>query len=144
MHKLRIALAFVFLAAMNSAALAADSPTVVTPGQEHWAAQPGNYSMAVLYGDPAKSGFYVVRLKIPANWTFPAHYHPSRENVTVISGMFYAGMGNKLDKNKVAAYPAGSFVSLPAKMPHYALTKSQPAVLQLEGMGPMQDIMIKK
>ncbi len=142
MQKLRVALALLFIAALSSVAGAASGPTVVTPGQEQWAAQPGNFSMAVLYGDPTKADFYVVRLKLPANWTFPAHTHPNRENVTVISGTFYAGMGSKLDASKVTAFPAGTFISMPPNTPHYALTKS-PAVIQLEGIGPMKNDMIK-
>ena len=143
MQKVGIIMPLILAAALSSVALAASGPTVVISGQEHWAAQPGNYSMAVLYGDPSKSGHYVIRLKIPANWTFPAHYHPGRENVTVISGTFYAGLGTKLNKNAATAYPAGSFVSLPAKLPHYAFTKSDPAVIQIEGDGPSQNIMEK-
>lgn len=131
------------LAVLGTAAIAADAPTISMAGQEQWKAQPGNYSMAILYGDPSKAEFYVMRLKMPANWTFPVHYHPGRENVTVISGTFYAGMGSKFDKTKVTAFPAGSFVSMPAKLPHYALTESSPAVIQLEGIGPMDNIMVK-
>lgn len=147
MHKLRIALAFVvlaFVAAFSAAAYAASVPVTVVPGQEHWTPQPGNYSMAVLYGDPSKDGFYVMRLKLPPNWTFAAHYHPGRENVTILSGTFYAGLGSKFDKNALKAYSAGSFISVPAKMAHYAATKSEGAVIQLEGIGPFGDVMIKK
>jgi quercetin dioxygenase-like cupin family protein len=142
--RLRSALiASVVVAFLGVAAIASEGPTVVAPGHEQWKAQPGNYQMAVLYGDPSKAEFYVVRLKVPANWTFPAHTHPMRENLTVISGTFYAGIGTKMDKTKVAAYPAGSFISLPAKLPHYALTKDTGAVIQLEGTGPLEENMIK-
>jgi anti-sigma factor ChrR (cupin superfamily) len=131
------------LAMLGTAAIAADSPAISMAGHEQWKAQPGNYSMAVLYGDPSKAEFYVVRLKMPANWTFPVHYHSGRENVTVISGTFYAGIGSKFDKTKVTAFPAGSFVSLPPKLPHYALTESGGAVIQLEGTGPLDNVMVK-
>lgn len=147
MHKLRIALAFVilaFVAAIGAAAYAASDPVTVVPGREHWTAQPGNYSMALLYGNPSKDGFYVMRLKLPPNWTFPAHYHPGRENVTILSGTFYAGLGSKFDKSALKAYPAGSFISLPPKVAHYAATKAEGAVIQLEGIGPFADVMIKK
>ncbi len=60
---------------------------------------------------------------------FPAHYHPGRENVTVISGTFYAGMGKKYDARKLTAFPPGSFISIPGGQPHYAMTKG-PAVIQ--------------
>lgn len=134
--------ALVILTGAALAANAAQAPIVVMPGHETWAKQPGGYLMAPLYGNPAKPGFYVVRLKTGANWKFPAHYHPGRENVTVISGVFYAGLGRKWDNKKLVAYPAGSFISLPAKTPHFAMTK-QPAIIELSGTEPLQDVMIK-
>lgn len=143
MRVFSILLCAVLLAAAGTAVLAADSPTAVTPGQEQWKPQPGNYSMAVLYGDPSKPDYYVVRLKVPANWSFAPHTHPTRENVTVISGTLYAGLGSKLDATKVMAYPAGSFISMPEKLPHYALTKDEGAVFQIDGTGPLEIDMIK-
>ncbi|HET7815627.1 MAG TPA: cupin domain-containing protein [Candidatus Baltobacteraceae bacterium] len=136
---------FAFAAAFaiaTSAAFAAGAPTVVMPGQEKYTAQPGNYQMAVLYGNPAKAGFWVVRLKLPANWTFPVHYHPDRESVTVISGTFYAGIGSKMDKAHALAFPAGSFISVPPNLRHYAFTKG-PAVIDISGTGPLKDMMVK-
>ena len=142
MRILRSTLALVFFGALVSTVLAASSPTVVMPGKEKWAPQPGGYSMAVLFGDPSKPGLYVVRLKTGANWTFPAHFHPGRENVTVISGTFYAGIGKKMDAKKLMAFPAGSFISMPPGMAHYAMTK-EPAVIEISGVEPLKDIMEK-
>jgi len=142
MRLLRSALVIAFFAALASTVLAASSPTVVMPGQEKWTPQGGGYSMAVLYGDPSKSGFYVVRLKTGANWVFPAHSHSARETITVISGTFYAGIGNKMDPKKLNAFPAGSFISLPPGLAHYAMTK-QPAVIEIAGTEPLKDNMIK-
>lgn len=129
--------------AMTASAATMSSPTVVMPGQLKWQPQAGNYSMAVLYGNPEKAGYYVVRLKLPPHWTFGVHYHPSQENITVISGTFYAGLGSKMDKSKVTAFPAGSFAAMPANVRHYALTKSEGAVIQIDGQGPSKDIMVK-
>lgn len=142
MRLFRSVLVALALAAISATAWAA-SPTIVKPGQEHWMPQPGNFSMAVLYGDPSKAGFYVIRLKLPANWTFPVHYHPRQENVTVISGTFYAGLGTKMDKAKAAAFPAGSFVAMPANVRHYAFTRSGPVVIQIVGQGPSVNTMMK-
>ncbi|MBV9269578.1 MAG: cupin domain-containing protein, partial [Candidatus Eremiobacteraeota bacterium] len=63
--------------------------------------------MAVLTGDPTKPGPYVIRLKVPANTKLPAHYHGDTERVTVISGTFYVGLGDKVDAAKATAFPAG-------------------------------------
>ena len=114
------------------------------PGQVKWTTQqPGNFGMAVVYGDPSKSGFYVIRLKLPANWTFPVHHHPTQENVTVLSGTFYAGIGSKMNRGAAMAFPAGSFIAMPANVDHFAFTRSGPVVIQIDGMGPSQNIMSK-
>src|SRR5437588_6913201 len=44
--------------------------------------------LAVLHGDPGKSGSYTIRLQLPAGYKFPLHWHPSAENLTVVSGTF--------------------------------------------------------
>jgi len=135
-------LPFTMALAICAGAIAAASPTTVMAGKEHWVPQPGGFSMAVLYGDPAKSGYYAIRLKTGSNWTFPPHYHPGRENITVISGVFYAGMGKKMDVKKMMAFPAGSFMSLPAGTSHFAMTK-EPAIIEITGTEPLKDIMVK-
>ena len=62
---------------------------------------PGRTQIAVLAGDPSSDGPYIfVRLKMPANYKVPAHYHPKDEIVTVILGDFHVGMGDKLDMQK--------------------------------------------
>ena len=61
---------------------------------------PKGAKIAVLSGDPSKDGLYVLRLKMPANYRIPAHNHPTSEYVTVISGKFHIGMGDKLDGKK--------------------------------------------
>lgn len=99
--------------------------------------------VAILSGNPMKSGPYVLRLKLPANTKFPAHYHSDTEQLTVISGTFYAGIGSKYDAGKLVALPAGSFASVPAGMRHFAVTKAA-TVIQLSGNGPFSMIAVEK
>src|SRR6476660_4974375 len=69
--------------------------------------------LAVLEGNPAApSGDYTVRLKMPDGYRISPHWHPLRENVTVISGTFKLGMGDVFEKNKMKAFTAGSFAFL--------------------------------
>lgn len=145
MKRFLTALAICATAAIGSAAYAANAnaPVVVMPGHEHWGKPDMGASTAVLYGNPDAGGFYVVRLKTGANWKFPPHFHPGRESVTVVSGTFYAGIGSKWDDKKLTAFPAGSFISLPPKMPHFAMTK-EPAVIEIAGTDKFADVMIKK
>jgi hypothetical protein len=58
--------------------------------------------LAVLSGDPSKDGLYVVRLKMPANFRIAARHHPTTEYVTVLSGKFNIGMGDKLDEKRAS------------------------------------------
>lgn len=141
----RIVLSVAMVLAFGAAAWAASSgPTIVMNGTEKWGKPDMGMQTAVLYGNPNSAGFYVVRLKLGPNWVFPVHHHPTQENVTVISGTLYAGIGTKFDKSKAKAFPAGSFVSLPPNLQHFAFTKSSGAVIQIDGMGPEKDIMAKK
>jgi anti-sigma factor ChrR (cupin superfamily) len=96
---------------------------------------PAGAQMAVLSGDPSKDGPFVLRLKMPADYKVPAHSHPTAEHVTVLSGNFHAGMGDKLDTSKGQALQPGGFVAMPANMHHFAWTTSE-TVLQVHGTGP--------
>jgi quercetin dioxygenase-like cupin family protein len=96
---------------------------------------PTGAQIAVISGDPFKSGLYVVRLKLPANYRIPAHYHPTSEYLTVLSGDFHVGMGDKLDAQQGQLLRAGGFAEAPANMHHYAWSTSQ-TVLQIHGQGP--------
>lgn len=137
------ALCLILTAALSAIAVAAPTPHVVMAGQEQWTNAGMGTQVAVLYGNPNASGPYVVKLKTGSNWKFPVHTHPQRENVTVLSGTLYAGVGTTWDASKLKAYPPGSFISLPPNLPHYAMTK-EPAVIELSGMGPMKNVMMKK
>src|SRR5678816_1459518 len=63
---------------------------------------PPGAQIAVLAGDPTKSTSYTVRLKFPANYSIPAHSHPTDENVVVVAGAVTFGMGDKLVKGAAA------------------------------------------
>ena len=96
---------------------------------------PKGAEAAVLSGDPGKPGPFTIRLKVPAGYKIPAHNHPTHEAVTVISGNFNIGMGDKLDEAKAEKLAAGSFVDLPANMNHFAFADSE-AVVQINSEGP--------
>src|SRR5262249_35231240 len=93
----------------------------VAPGDVKWGDAPPllmkGAKLAVMFGDPSKEGLFIVRLKMPANYKISPHWHPTDENVTVLSGEFAIGMGDKIDA-KTKAQPAGAFFSMPAKMHH--------------------------
>src|SRR5262245_61728928 len=91
--------------------------------------------IAKLEGDPTKDGPFVFRVKLPDGYRVPPHVHPKIERVTVISGMFYIGEGDKFDAKKGHAMGAGTFGHWPPGMKHFVWTEGE-TVLQFHGMGP--------
>ncbi|MGD0823763.1 MAG: cupin domain-containing protein [Terriglobales bacterium] len=113
-----------------------------TPGQIKYGPPPPfvapGAQLAVIEGDPmASSGDFTIRLKMPNGYKIAPHWHPKRENVTVISGNFKVGMGDKFDQAKMMTFPAGSFAYLDPDMHHYAMA-SGAVVVQVHGMSPLQ------
>ena len=137
--KRALLLCLVLVVAMVGATFAQDGHVLSTGKDLKWGPAPPVFekgsSMAVLSGDPSKEGLYVVRLKMPAGYKINAHFHPTDEHVTVISGTFALGMGDKLDKAALHDLPVGGYALLPAQMHHYAMAKTA-AVVQVHGMGP--------
>jgi hypothetical protein len=97
---------------------------------------PKGAQIAVLYGDPGEARPFVFRLKFPAGYKVAAHMHPNDYNVTVLSGTFYLGMGDKFDPNQGQALKAGGYARVPKGMHHYEWT-SEDTVLELSGTGPV-------
>lgn len=98
---------------------------------------PKGAQAAVLAGDPGKSGPFTVRLKMPSGYKIPAHQHPTAEAVTVISGDFGFGLGDKLDEAKAQKLGPGGFVDLPANMNHFAFATAE-TVVQISSTGPFE------
>ncbi len=97
---------------------------------------PKGAKTAVMQGDPSKPGIFTVRMKAPANYKVPAHWHSKDENLTVLSGTLYFGEGDNMKmQGAVHAIKAGGFHHVPAKTPHYVFTKA-PVLLQVTGEGP--------
>ena len=92
-------------------------------------------TMAVVHGDPGAHRDYIIRLRFPAGYRFPVHWHPNSEHLTVLSGTFLLAMGNSADESKLRAYGPGDFIYAPARMSHYGGART-PTVIQLNGNGP--------
>jgi uncharacterized RmlC-like cupin family protein len=134
-----MAISYGVASAQTTGTQAAAMPTMVTMNDLKW--MPGTGMMkgvdvAVLMGDPTKAGPYVVRLRMPANTKFPPHFHGDVENVTVISGNVWLGTGDTMDESSMKEFGPGDFVSIPANVHHYAMTKDSAAVVQIHGVGP--------
>jgi len=98
---------------------------------------PPSARLAVVVGDPTKPGPYVIRVKVPSGVKLMPHKHPEDRVYTIISGVFYIGLGDQFDANKLQAYPPGSVIVLPGKTPHFHWARSGEYVSQVQGIGPL-------
>ena len=106
-------------------------------GWQAFPAFPPEARLAVLVGEPAKPGPYVVRVKLPAGIKLMPHTHPEDRIYTVVSGVFYIGLGTAFDTDKLQAYAPGSVVVLPANTPHFHWARSGDYMTQVAGTGPL-------
>ena len=110
----------------------------LTPKQVEWFT-PSYYQdgrqRAQLLGDSSHGGAWVDRVKIPSGGRVFAHTHSHDEMVTVIEGTWYLGEGERFDPAKLKGYPAGSFIVIPAGVPHFLAAKDGAVIVQLSGTG---------
>jgi mannose-6-phosphate isomerase-like protein (cupin superfamily) len=125
------------LAALPAVAEHAFTPDAIPYGPAPAFVPPGA-QLAVIEGDPtATSGDFTIRLKMPDGYRIPPHWHPKRENVTVISGNLKFGMGDTFDESRMATFGPGSFAYLDPDMHHYVKASGE-TVVQVHGMSPVQ------
>ncbi|MDR3408151.1 MAG: cupin domain-containing protein [Methylovirgula sp.] len=102
-----------------------------------FAAFPATARLAVLVGRPSQPGPYVIRVRVPRGVKLMPHRHPEDRIYTVISGVFYIGLGDHFDETKLNAYPPGSVIVLPGNTAHFHWAKSGEYISQVTGTGPL-------
>jgi hypothetical protein len=65
------------------------------------------------------------------------HVHPEDRVYTVISGVFYIGLGEEFDADTLRAYPPGSVIVLPGGTAHFDWARSGEYVTQVTAVGPL-------
>lgn len=98
---------------------------------------PPSARLAVLVGEPSQAGPYMIRVKVPSGVKLMPHKHPEDRIYTVMSGVFYIGLGDAFDELKLQAYPPGSIVVLPGETWHFHWAKSGEYVTQVSAVGPL-------
>jgi quercetin dioxygenase-like cupin family protein len=132
--------AFLFLACLAAGAASAQhgAHRIVTPGELKWedaASLPPGAKIAVIEGRMNAEGPITARVKLPANYRIPPHFHATVERVTVLSGTVNIGMGDRFDPGKTTAMKPGTVLIMPAKTHHFAWTAEE-AIFQLNVTGP--------
>ena len=98
---------------------------------------PPSVRLAVVVGEPSQPGLYLIRVKVPAGVKLMPHRHPEHRVYTVMSGIFYIGLGDQFDGDNVKAYPPGSVIVLPGNTAHFHWAKSGEYVTQVTALGPL-------
>jgi ketosteroid isomerase-like protein/quercetin dioxygenase-like cupin family protein len=96
---------------------------------------PAGARVAVVSGDPSAPGPFVLRAQVPAGYRVPPHWHPTAENLTVLSGTVALGMGDTMDDKTMTTLAAGGYAVLPADMRHSFAARTA-ATFQIHGSGP--------
>jgi ketosteroid isomerase-like protein len=113
--------------------------TMVAPATVKWGdpppGLPAGAKFAVVSGDPSQPMPFVVRAQMPAGYKIPPHWHPTTENLTVISGTVAIGMGDTFDQAAMKDLGAGGYAVLPTEMRHSFMSKTA-ATIQIHGTGP--------
>lgn len=98
---------------------------------------PPSVRLAAIVGQPSKEGPYVVRVKVPHDVKLMPHRHPEDRVYTVISGVFYIGLGDLYDADKLRAFAPGTVVVLPGHTSHFHWAKDGEYVTQVTALGPL-------
>jgi quercetin dioxygenase-like cupin family protein len=133
-----IAFAFGSMSPVSALAQTHGDHLMVLPGEMKWAdvpSLPAGAKIAVLEGPLNEAKPFTMRLKLPANYKIPAHYHSAIEHVTVITGTFHMGTGDKIDTAKTRPLKAGSVAIMQPNTRHFAWTK-EATEIQVHGVGP--------
>ncbi len=102
-----------------------------------FAAFPPSVHLAVIVGQPSEAGPYTIRVRVPHGVKLMPHRHPEDRVYTVISGIFYIGLGEQFDPEKLEAYPPGSVIVLPGNTSHFHWAKSSEYITQVTAIGPL-------
>ena len=98
---------------------------------------PPSVRLAVVVGQPSQEGPYTIRVKVPHGVKLMPHRHPEDRVYTVISGVFYIGLGDQFDADKLEAYAPGSVIILPGNTSHFHWARSGEYVTQVTAIGPL-------
>ena len=102
-----------------------------------FAAFPPSVRLAVVVGRPSEAGTYTIRVSVPHGVKLMPHRHPEDRVYTVMSGVFYIGLGDQFNPDKLQAYPPGSVIVLPGNTSHFHWAKSSEYITQVTAIGPL-------
>ena len=146
-HPAASAFPFVALLAVAAFALVGPAPVQAQDADENifldgadlpWGEPANGMQYLALYGDSSAEGHaFVFRLKVNTGFELGPHTHPITEHMTVLSGTFFVGIGETLDREAATAFGPGSYIAIAAEVPAYMWAEGE-TVVQVHGVGPLR------
>jgi hypothetical protein len=97
----------------------------------------GKTTTSMARSELSACGSDAVPMIVPGLISDMPHKHPEDRVYTVISGVFYIGLGDEFDESKLEAYPPGAVIILPGNTHHFHWAKSGEYLTQVTAMGPL-------
>lgn len=97
-------------------------------------------SSTVVYGDPSKSGIYVIQITFAAGRGSRPHYHNQARYINVLKGTWWVSTGPESDvynPDNMQKVEQGTFIYEPPNGHHYDMAKDEAVTVQITGMGPV-------
>jgi quercetin dioxygenase-like cupin family protein len=117
-----------------------NQPKTILPEDVEWkpfAAFPPSVRLAVIAGQLSEAEPFMIRVKVPGGVKLMPHRHSEDRIYTVIAGVFYIGVGDEFDAEKLQAYPPGAVIFLPSNTSHFHWAKSGEYIAQVTAIGPL-------
>ena len=93
-------------------------------------------------GDPGKAGApFVIRIHNDAGYIVLPHVHPIDENITVVKGSWWLGMGQRFSRSALEPLELGAFGIVPKNMAHFVWSKTE-TIIQVHGIGPFASALV--
>jgi quercetin dioxygenase-like cupin family protein len=110
---------------------------MLAPSELVWTDLPSlpGVKIAVIEGTLNQAVPIMFRLKFPANFKVPPHWHPGIEHITIISGTLHMGLGGVFDTSKTRALTSGSVSIMQPGTRHYVWTNEE-TIGQVHSIGP--------
>lgn len=134
----------VVMPALALALLAGSSPMARAqqPAKLKWGPAPAVFprgaKMAVVSGDPTKTGPFTAQLSLPSGYRIPPHWHPTDEHIVVRQGTLLLGTGDTMNRETMKTMKAlktGETGDAKANMHHYAAARGR-TIVEVSAQGP--------
>lgn len=134
-----VAVALLSISTLGLSQVPVSRALLLEPSSLEWKTVPGypsGYRRAMLEGHTDSAVSVTYRVHLPHGFRFAPHTHLWTEHVTVLEGIWKLGIGKTFDATRMHRLAVGSFVIIPAGVPHFVSAEGS-TIVQVHGVGPV-------